>query len=303
MRSTRILTTAATGLALALGLLGAAAPATAGTGPTGAQVTSTSPAGDAAASDAGPTTLEISGTGFQSVQGGFGGIYVAFGWVSGDGWQPSAGGQSGVDYLYVADGMTAESNTGALRFIAFPGSSTAEEAQGTMGEDGSWSTTLEVAGPVLTLSDSGGSTREVDCRVEQCGVMTFGAHGVKNANNETFLPITFVEPGAGGGDASPEPSDEASAEASESAAPSEEPSASDATEAPDATEQASDDASASGAAVEGEGGSSAVPWLIGGAVALLAVAAAVAGALRKPKDGSGGSAGSAGSDGSGGSAG
>ena len=89
--------------------------------------------------------------GFQSVQGGFGGVYVAFGWVrdpSGGGWRPSRGGVTGRDYRYVPD-SESEDNAGYLRFVAFPGSSTAGEAQAVMSGSGSFSVSLDRAGSDL----------------------------------------------------------------------------------------------------------------------------------------------------------
>lgn len=182
--------------ALAAAPAGAALEAAPTSGADGPRVSVTSPLGSERASLEGSTTLEVSGTDYQVVQGGFGGIYVAFGWVSPETWRPSEGGQSGEDFVYVPDAMTAADNTGAMAFLAFPGSSTAEESTGVMNDDGTWATTITVAGPVVELSDLAGNAREVDCRVEQCGIFTFGAHGVKNANNEVFVPVTFVEPGA-----------------------------------------------------------------------------------------------------------
>ena len=79
------------------------------------------------------TSLRLTGSGFQSVRGGFGGIYVLFGTVSGS-WRPSAGG--GGSTLYAPDSQTA-GNAGYQRFVAFPGSDTAAEANGgTIRADG-----------------------------------------------------------------------------------------------------------------------------------------------------------------------
>ena len=69
------------------------------------------------------TTLTVSGSGFQSVKGGHGGIYVFFGTVK-PGWQPSKGGATGEDYFYVPD-SEAKDNQGFQRYVAFPGSDTA----------------------------------------------------------------------------------------------------------------------------------------------------------------------------------
>ncbi|GAA3669235.1 hypothetical protein [Microbacterium marinilacus] len=136
------------------------------------------------------TQLRLSGSGFQSIQSGFGGIYVMFGWVSGDGWQPSQGGSTGANYRYVPDDET--NPTGYIAFVTFPGSSTAYAANGgELAADGSWSTVLSVPGSTFTALDREGNPSEVNCLEMQCGIITMGAHGVKNANNETFTPIDF----------------------------------------------------------------------------------------------------------------
>jgi len=151
-------------------------------------------AGDRAAISAeGSTTLTLRGSGFQSVKGGHGGIYVMFGTVDGA-WQPSRGSGS---YAYVAD-SESRSNAGYQRFVAFPGSDTSAEANGgTLSAKGSWSTRLTVPGATFTAVNRKGESVQVDCRTQQCGVITIGAHGVVNANNETFTPVT-VASGSGG---------------------------------------------------------------------------------------------------------
>ncbi|MGF9755472.1 hypothetical protein AAII07_09725 [Microvirga sp. 0TCS3.31] len=192
---TRLVTRLATvlaGSALAVGSAVAAAP------PAGAaaRVGVANEQGDAVADGSGGTTFTLRGSGFQSVQGGFGGVYVAFGWVrdpAGGGWRPSTGGVTGRDYRYVPD-SESEDNAGYLRFVAFPGSSTADEAQAVMSGSGSFSVSLTVPGPTFSAVDRNGAALEVDCRKVTCGVITFGAHGVKNARNETFTPIRFEEP-------------------------------------------------------------------------------------------------------------
>ncbi|RLP69290.1 hypothetical protein D9V30_08260 [Mycetocola reblochoni] len=146
------------------------------------------------------TTLRLNGSGFQSIKNGFGGIYVLFGWVDGDGWQPSAGGVTGTDYRYVPDNETDP--VGFASFVTFPGSSTAYAANGgELAEDGTWSTTLTVPGATFTALDRSGTPSEVDCTQVQCGIITIGAHGVKNASNESFTPITFRDLYSGSGDA------------------------------------------------------------------------------------------------------
>ncbi|ROP74903.1 hypothetical protein [Curtobacterium sp. PhB115] len=135
------------------------------------------------------TTLRLSGSGFQGIKNGYGGIYVAFGTVSGT-WQPSKGGATGVDYSYVPDD---ESNpTGYLDFVAFEGSTTASLANGGTVDSatGTWSATLKVPGSTFQALDRNGAAKTVDCTVVQCGVITIGAHGVANANNESFTPVS-----------------------------------------------------------------------------------------------------------------
>ncbi|MBT1175591.1 hypothetical protein JS530_08795 [Bifidobacterium sp. LC6] len=141
----------------------------------------------------GETTVDLSGSGFQSVQGGFGGIYVLFGWVSdpnGGAWRPSQGGITGENYRYVPDN---ENNpTGYDVFVAFPGSSTESAANGgTIASDGTWHAKITVPGAKFTSYDRAGNPADVDCTTTQCGIITIGAHGVVNANNETFTPLTF----------------------------------------------------------------------------------------------------------------
>lgn len=149
--------------------------------------------GRAAVAAEGSTTLTLRGRGFQSVEGGHGGVYVMFGTVDGA-WQPSRGGGS---YAYVADSQT-RANAGYQRFVAFPGSDTASEANGgTMSADGSWSTSVVVPGATFTAVDRTGREVQVDCRTDRCGVITIGAHGVVNANNETFTPVEVVSGSAG----------------------------------------------------------------------------------------------------------
>lgn len=149
----------------------------------------------------GESTLNLSGSGFQSVQGGFGGIYVLFGWVSdptGTSWRPSQGGVTGQNYRYVYDDET--NPTGFQLFVTFPGSSTAAAANGgQINADGTWSATLKVPGQVFNTYDRQLNETQVNCAEVTCGVITIGAHGVKNANNESFTPVTWA--GAAGGGA------------------------------------------------------------------------------------------------------
>ncbi|WP_148570703.1 hypothetical protein [Nocardioides caldifontis] len=144
--------------------------------------------GDPVADPTYATTLTLRASGFQSVEGGFGGVYVMFGWVRGGGaWKPSQGGASGTDYKYVPDSQSKK-NAGFQRYVAFPGSDTAGSANGgTMTADGRFTVELVVPGAVF---DTAGGT--VDCRKVTCGIITIGAHGVVNARNETFTPVRFA---------------------------------------------------------------------------------------------------------------
>ncbi|WP_185995646.1 hypothetical protein [Nocardioides campestrisoli] len=143
------------------------------------------------------STLTVTGRGFQSIKGGHGGVYVWFGTVDGR-WQPSKGGKSGVDYVYVPD-SESKSNAGFQRYVAFPGSDTAAAANGGMlSADGSFTVRLLVPGPTFQGVGRDGSVRTVDCRKVTCGVITVGAHGVHNANNETFTPVGLRELSGGG---------------------------------------------------------------------------------------------------------
>lgn len=159
------------------------------------RVTITSSLGQARVSATGSTTVSITGSGFQSIQNGFGGIYMLFGWVrnpSSGSWRPSRGGVTGTDMLYVPDSESKD-NKGYERFISFPGSSTEEAANGgEVSAKGTISLTMVIPGPTFTAQDREGNATSVDCRKVQCGIITIGAHGVVNANNESFTPVTFV---------------------------------------------------------------------------------------------------------------
>jgi len=144
------------------------------------------------------TKIALKGSGFQAIAKAFGGIYVLFGTVSGT-WQPSAGGVSGVDYLYVPDSETKD-NSGFQRFVSFEGSSSESSANGgTIAADGTWSAELIVPGAIFTAGGRNGEATQVDCLQVQCGIITIGAHGVVNSQNETFTPIDFATPTSSAG--------------------------------------------------------------------------------------------------------
>lgn len=138
------------------------------------------------------TTLKVGGSGFQSIRGGHGGIYVFFGTVS-SGWRPSQGGVTGKDYFYVPDSESA-ANAGHQKYVAFPGSDTASSANGgVVSANGRWSTTITVPGARFQAVDRNGKARSIDCRKVTCGIITVGAHGVANAANETFTPVSVAD--------------------------------------------------------------------------------------------------------------
>ncbi|MBB0969228.1 hypothetical protein G6016_09690, partial [Dietzia aerolata] len=76
----RRLVVAAVVALLGAGILTVAMPATA---QAAARLSASSSLGGAVASTSGPTTFTVSGSGFQAIEGGFGGVYVGFGWVNG----------------------------------------------------------------------------------------------------------------------------------------------------------------------------------------------------------------------------
>jgi hypothetical protein len=146
-----------------------------------ARVSVTNGRGSASVDPTYATTLKVSGTGFQSIKGGHGGIYVFFG-------TKVPGG-----YLYVPDSET-KGNQGFQKFVAFPGSDTADSANGgTIAADGTWASSLVVPGATFKAVDRDGTAQTVDCRAVTCGVITIGAHGVKNARNETFTPVSVAD--------------------------------------------------------------------------------------------------------------
>lgn len=152
----------------------------------------TSSFGTAKASATAPTNVTVTGSGLQSVPKAFGGIYVAFGYVKNSTkWRPSQGGISGKDFFYIADSQT-KANQGYQRFVAFPGSSTADSANGgTISASGNFKLNMTIPGPTFSAETTSGGSIKIDCREVQCGIFTFGAHGVANGNNESFTPISF----------------------------------------------------------------------------------------------------------------
>jgi hypothetical protein len=208
------------GLLVAAGpMLLPVAPASAAT----ARVTVANQDGKAVADPKYATTLTLHGTGFQSIKGGFGGIYVLFGTVKGT-WQPSKGGLTGVNYFYVPDSETKD-NHGFEKFVTFPGGDTASAANGgVLKADGTWSTTIVVPGSTFTALDRDNKPITIDCLKVTCGIITIGAHGVSNDHNETFTPVRFASLYGGSPSSSPTASSSAPA-GSSTTAPGSAPSA------------------------------------------------------------------------------
>lgn len=226
----------------------------------------------------GPSTVTVSGSGFQYVPNAPGGIYVFFGVVSdpaSTAWAPSQGGASGTTYSYA-------STEGAIRLVAFAGGSSATDANAVIDANGDWTAEMTIPGSTFIRSSGNphdGSAAEgetVDCLQQVCGIITIGAHGNVNANNESFTPVVFA--------------------AEEEPVSAEEPSDGD----PGAEEPADDEAVSAAdedqADSEGGGLSAGVLWaIIAGAVVLVAAAAVWAGvaarrsAAAKREGGAGGS--------------
>ncbi|WP_217135413.1 hypothetical protein [Leucobacter chinensis] len=145
----------------------------------------------------GPTKVTLSGSGFQYQPNAPGGVYVFFGAVSDpttNAWAPSQGGLSGQTYAYAA-------TPGAQLLVAFQGGSSAEAANSMIDPNGNWTTEMTIPGSTFTATfgdphsgnQQGG--QEIDCLQVQCGIITIGAHGLQNANNESFTPISFTTSG------------------------------------------------------------------------------------------------------------
>ncbi len=141
----------------------------------------------------GATTVTLTGTGFQYQPNAPGGIYVFFGIVSDpatNAWAPSQGGASGSTYSYA-------STRGSQLLVAFEGGSSASASNATIRSDGTWTATMTIPGSRFTAtfgdphSGSVSQSSQVDCLQLICGIITIGAHGRWNANNESFTPVGF----------------------------------------------------------------------------------------------------------------
>lgn len=142
----------------------------------------------------GATTVTLSGSGFQYVPNAPGGIYIFFGAVSDpstNAWAPSQGGRSGSTFGYAGA-------SGSILLAAFEGGSSAPESNAVIGADGTWTAQMTIPGSSFASSSGNphaGQAVEgavIDCLQVQCGIITIGAHGAVNANNESFTPVGFV---------------------------------------------------------------------------------------------------------------
>lgn len=137
-----------------------------------------------------PTTVTIKGTGFDPGPGkgeagyGQGGIYVVIGQAEpGESWRRSKGGLTGPE---------GDLNYGLPRFVGYQGSADGDVADGVMDENGNWQYELTI--PKGSFESFFGDT--LNCVERQCGVYSFGAHGVVNAANEATTLIHFVGDGS-----------------------------------------------------------------------------------------------------------
>ncbi|WP_157502382.1 hypothetical protein [Leucobacter celer] len=174
-------------LAVLLALLAAVSSATAAQA-AGRVDVSAAPSAD------GSTTVTLTGSGFQYQPNAPGGIYVFFGAVSDPGtnsWAPSQGGRSGSTFGYA-------SASGSQLLVGFAGGESASASNSLIDANGGWSAEMTIPGAVFDSvsgnphagqSQAGG---QIDCLQVQCGIITIGAHGMVNANNESFTPVSFV---------------------------------------------------------------------------------------------------------------
>lgn len=235
----------------------------------------------------GPTTVTLSGSGFQYQPNAPGGVYIFFGAVSDpttNSWAPSQGGRSGETFGYA-------NTSGALLLAAFQGGSSAEAANAVIDPNGNWTAQMTIPGS--SFASSSGNPHEgearsgatIDCLQVQCGIITIGAHGYLNANNESFTPVSFVTADGSlqSGSGAQSFTDEATAidipvQGTDGAAATEDPAAAK----PDGAAATPQPTDADAPAAE-SGGGAATTWIVLGvlALAVLALIAAVVAALVK----------------------
>lgn len=115
-----------------------------------------------------PTTVTITGSGFDPSLAGGRGLYVVYGPKNPNYWTDTSA-YGGAKYVFAAGS---------------PGASTDR-----LNADGTFSTTLDVQ-PVYTTRS--GTT--IDCRVIECDVLTFAAQGRVSPDFDTTTPLTFAPP-------------------------------------------------------------------------------------------------------------
>ncbi|QYM77027.1 S-layer homology domain-containing protein [Leucobacter luti] len=142
----------------------------------------------------GPSTLDLTGTGYATKNAwnsNFGGAYVLFGVVTPKSdadpgsWGPSKQGVSGQNYDYAPGAGTNQT------MVNYPGNET-EPGVPFMDASGNWSGQIVIPGAQFT-SQAG---KQIDCLVQQCGVITIGAHGSVQGGVEVFTPVTFAQAAA-----------------------------------------------------------------------------------------------------------
>ncbi len=140
----------------------------------------------------GDTTVTLHGSGFQYQPNAPGGVYVFFGTVADpatNAWTPSQGGKSGSTFTY--DGTTS-------LLISFKGGGEEDVANGVIEADGTWTAQMTIHGSTFTSSFGNPhegeqqSGSQIDCLQVSCGIITIGAHGMINANNESYTPVGLV---------------------------------------------------------------------------------------------------------------
>ena len=146
---------------------------------------------DEGLSPEGDSTITLGGTGFATSTpsgGTFGGAYLLFGVVSPQNpddpgsWAPSKRGVAGQHYRYAAGAGTYQS------MVNYPGNTT-QPGVPTMDQNGDFEAELLIPGAQFEAQ----SGADIDCFVEQCGVITIGAHGQVNEGVESFTPVSFEE--------------------------------------------------------------------------------------------------------------
>lgn len=140
-----------------------------------------------------PTTIRVEGFNFNPGPAvdpgeGKGGIYVVVGQpkdINSEAWRRSKNGTTG-------PGPDDDFTYGLPRFVAHQNSKDGDVADGMMDANGHWSFDLELPGAQL----DGFFNDSINCLDAPCAVMSFGAHGVINADNEALTRLYFTGDGS-----------------------------------------------------------------------------------------------------------